>query len=156
MQTTDEFVHRAAFALAILCTGWLVFTMVAMPIYKEQVFVDRGTISTGGETAILIGFIVVLIFNIVSLVWVSSRLRKAQAVHMGDLGVLGLGAFCLILLVGEKALVDEIGREYLLGWEVVGEWVILYVSLAIQLLYNVLILLRVYRTRVAQHGEARA
>jgi hypothetical protein len=60
------------------------------------------------------------------------------------------------LLVGEKAMVDEIGREYLLGWEVVGEWIILYVFLAIQLLYNIFILRRVYRACVAGRSGARA
>jgi hypothetical protein len=148
MKATYGFVYRAAFALAILCTGLLVYNMVAMPIYKEQVFLERGTISTGGEMVILIGFVLVLLFNIVSFLWMLLRIQKAQRVHGGDLGVLALGALCLILLMGEKAMVDEIGREYLLGWEVVGEWIILYVFLAIQLLYNVVILRRVYRTRI--------
>jgi hypothetical protein len=156
MKATYGLVHRAAFALAILCTGWLVYNMVAMPIYKEQVFLKRGTISTGGEMVILIGFVPVLIFNIVSLLWVSSRIRRALAARKGGRGVLALGALCLILLVGEKVMVDEIGREYLLGWEVVGEWIILYVFLAIQLLYNVVILRQVYRAYVDKRSETRA
>ena len=141
-------VYRAAFGLAILCTGLLVYNMVAMPIFKDQVFLERGKISIGGELVILIGFVLVLIFNIVSLLWVSSRIRKAQTDRKGDYGVLALGALCLFLLVGEKAMADEISREYLLGWEVVGEWIVLYVCLAIQLLYNVVILRRVYRARI--------
>jgi hypothetical protein len=156
MKATYGLVNRAAFVLAILCTGLLVFNMVAIPIYKEQVFRYRGTITIGGEMVILIGFVFVLIFNFVSLLWVSSRIRKTQAVRKGDRGALALGVLCLILLVGEKAMVDEIGRECLLGWEVIGEWIILYVFLAIQLLYNVVILRRVYRTFVAQRSEARA
>jgi len=156
MKATYGLVNRAAFVLAILCTGLLVFNMVAIPIYKEQVFRYRGTITIGGEMVILIGFVFVLIFNFVSLLWVSSRIRKTQTVRKGDRGALALGVLCLILLVGEKAMVDEIGRECLLGWEVIGEWIILYVFLAIQLLYNVVILRRVYRTFVAQRSEARA
>jgi hypothetical protein len=156
MKATDGLVYRAAFGLAILCTGFLVYNMAAMPIFKDQVFLERGKISGGGEMVILIGFVLVLIFNIVSLLWVSSRIRKAQAVRKGDYGVLALGTLCLLLLVGEKAMVDEIGHEYLLGWEVVGEWIILYVFLAIQLLYNIVILRRVYRTYAAQRSETRA
>ena len=156
MKPTHGLMYRAALALVILCTGSLVYNMVAITIYKEQVFLERGTISTGGEMVILIGFVLVLIFNIVSLLWVLSRIRHAQAVRKGDRGVLALGALCLILMLGEKAMVDEIGREYLLGWEVVGEWIILYVFLTIQLLYNVVILRRVYRAYVARRSEARA
>jgi hypothetical protein len=119
--------------------------MVAIPIYKQQVFLERDRITSGAEMVILIGFVLVLVFNVVSILWVSSCIRKAESVRIKDIAVLTLGALCLILLVGEKVMVDEIGREYLLGWEVVGEWVILYVFLTIQLLYNIIILRRVYR-----------
>jgi len=156
MKGTYGLVYRAAFALAILCTGLLVCIMVALPIYKEQVFLERGTITTGGEMVIIIGFILVPIFNIVSLLWVSLCILQAQVVRKGYMGVLALGALCLILLMGEKVMLDEIGREYLLGWEVVGEWIILYVFLATQLLYNVVILRRLYRACETQRIKARA
>jgi uncharacterized membrane protein YfcA len=106
--------------------------------------------------AIIIGFVLVLIFNIVSLLWVSLRIRKPQAIRKRDGWVLALGALCLILLLAEKVMADEIGREYLQGWEVVGEWIILYVFLAIQLLYNFVILRRVYRANPVQRSEAAA
>lgn len=145
MKRTYGFMCCAAFALAIVCTALLVYSMAAIPIYKQQVFLERGRITSGAEMVILIGFVLVLVFNVVSILWVSSCIRKAEAVRRGDIAVLTLGALCLILLVGEKVMVDEIGREYLLGWEVFGEWAILYVFLTIQLLYNIIILRRVYR-----------
>jgi len=156
MKEPNGFVYRAAFALAILCTVLLVYNMAAMPIYKGQVFFERGTISTGGEVVILIGFILMPIFDIISLLWVSSCMRQAHTVRRADRGILALGALCLILLVGEKAMVDEIGREYLQGWEVTGEWIILYVFLAIQLFYNIVILRRLYRAGEVQRREGEA
>jgi hypothetical protein len=112
MKASYGLVCRTAFALAILCTGLLVYNMVAMPIFKDQVFLERGKISTGGEMVILLGFILVPIFNILSVLWVSLRMRKAQTDRKGDYRVLALGVLCLFLLVGEKVMVDEIGREY--------------------------------------------
>jgi len=53
-------------------------------------------------------------------------------------------------------MVDEIGHEYLLGWEVVGEWIILYVFLATQLLYNFAILWRLFRAYEARRSEVKA
>ena len=154
MKANYGLTYHAALALAILCTGLLVCNMVAMPIYKEQVFLERHTITTGGEMVILIGFALVPIFNIVSLLWVSSRMRLVQAIRKRDMAVVALGVLCLILLAGDKVMVDEIGREYMLGWEVVGEWIILYVFLAIQLLYNVIILRRVHRAYLTGRSEA--
>jgi hypothetical protein len=154
MKAAIQLLYRAAFALAILCTGLLVYNMAAMPIFKEQVFLERGTIGTVWEMLILIGFILVVIFNIVSLFWVSLHILRTQAVRKEDWGVLALAILCLILLMGEKVMVDEIGREYILGWEVVGEWIILYVFLAVQLLYNAVILRRLYRACAVQRREA--
>ncbi len=153
MKASYGLLFRATFALAILCTGLLVYNMIAMPIYKEQLFLERGNITNDWEMVILIGFILVPIFNILSLSWVSLRIRQAQRICKGDVWVLALGALCLILLIGEKAMVDEIGREYLLGWEVFGEWIILYVFLATQLLYNIVILRLLYRAFKVQRSE---
>ena len=51
----------------------------------------------------------------------------------------------MILLFGEKVMVDEIDREMLLGWESVGEWVILYILFFIQLFYSLLIIFKIKR-----------
>ena len=61
-----------------------------------------------------------------------------------DIGVITLGVLGLILLVGDKVMADEISHEYPLGWEVSGEWIILYIILSIQLFYNLIILHRLY------------
>jgi hypothetical protein len=154
MKAANGMVHRGAIVLAILCTGWFLFNVVAMPIYTQEIFLERGTISTGGEMAVLVGFVLVLVFDIVSVMWVSWRVRCARVAYRGDKGVLALGVLCLVLLVGEKALVDEIGREYLLGSEVSGEWIVLYFCLAIQLLYNILILRQLHPTSAAHRSGA--
>ena len=57
-----------------------------------------------------------------------------------------LGLICCVLLLCEKAMVDEIARETALGWEVIGEWVILYIALVIQLVYIGLVLRAVKKT----------
>jgi hypothetical protein len=54
-------------------------------------------------------------------------------------------------------VVDEIPRECRLGWEVLGEWIILYVLLTTQLVYNLVILLKlccIYRDRRSADGAA--
>jgi hypothetical protein len=78
MKTDQGSMYRIAFALAILYAGSLVFITAAMPIYREQVFLERGMITPGGQTAILIGFVPVLILDIISVVWVSPHVWQAQ------------------------------------------------------------------------------
>ena len=54
-----------------------------------------------------------------------------------------LGMLCLILLLGEKTMADEIAREYRLGWDTLGEWIILYIMLSLQLLYNIIFFIQI-------------
>jgi hypothetical protein len=155
MKTTQGVMSRAIFTLAVVSTVLLIYNLAAMPICKEQLFLQRGTLSTGPELVIFIGFILAAIFDITSFLWLLLRVRQARLAARGDKILLALGALCLVLMLGEKAMVDEIGREYPLGWEVLGEWIILYAFLAIQLLYNVLILRRSYRF-LSQRRETKA
>jgi len=134
MKGDRALLSRMTFALALLCEISVVGIMVALPIYKQQVFLDKGNLTTGGEMGILIAFVCVLVFHLVSLLWLLSLPAGVPR------WLLVLGALCLLLLLGEKVMVDEIAREYSLHWEVTGEWVILYVFLTIQWLYSVMIL----------------
>jgi hypothetical protein len=145
MKARNKMTSSIIIVLTVLCTVLLVYNIAAIPIFKDDVFLERGTISTFGEMLILIGFIFVLLFNILSLLWLLSRMRHADGARPGDIRIMVLGALCLILLMGVKVMVDEISHEYALGWEVVGEWIILYAILAVQLLYNAIILKKACR-----------
>jgi hypothetical protein len=138
----------------MLSLGFLVFNMLAIQGFKQEVFFDREKLA-GVELVMLIGFGLVVLFVIVSLAWIWSRLRQAQTATIGDGATLVLGILCLFLLIGEKVMIDEIGREYRLGWEVMGEWIILYALLGTQLLYNLAIVVQLYRARREQRALGR-
>lgn len=144
MEKYNRLLYNSTSLLAVLSIGFLMFNMLGILIFKQQVFFERGTLASV-EIVILIGFGLVLLFNIASLLWVLSRLRHSEKASTADKATLILGALCLFLLIGEKTMVDEIGREYLLGWEVLGEWIILYTFLTAQLTYNLVILLQLFR-----------
>jgi hypothetical protein len=50
------------------------------------------------------------------------------------------GVACFVMLFAQKVMADEIGREIVLGWETLGETVILNLLIAIQLIYAYLFL----------------
>ena len=118
--------------------------MLATLIFREEIFIERQTLA-GVEIFILIGFGLILLFDILSFLWILLRVRHSQNAVIADRATLLLGFLCLLLLIGEKVMIDEIGREYRLGLGVRGEWIALYVGLTIQLIYNLVILLQLYR-----------
>ena len=144
MNKHNSLLTKSTLVLAIVSTCFLVNNMVAILAYKEQIFFDREHIS-GVEIVILIGFGLILLFDIVSALWILLRIRQSEKVILFDKATLILGTTCLFLFIGEKVMIDEIGREYVLGWEVLGEWIILYIFLTTQLIYNIVILLQLLR-----------
>ncbi|MBC8526373.1 MAG: hypothetical protein H8D22_05820 [Candidatus Cloacimonetes bacterium] len=127
--------------LAIFSTVLLIFNMIGILISKEQIFTERDKILTGVEIIILFGFGLILLSNILSIIWLLLRFRHSEKITIREKVTLALGCLCLLLLIGDKTMIHEIGREYSLGWETLGEWIILYVFLAIQLLYNFIFLM---------------
>lgn len=154
MTKNNKIIYNPISLLSIFSVIFLIYIMLALIIYKEQVFIEQGTISTS-EILMIIGFGIILIFNIVSfcqLLWKSLKFGKT---NINEKLILVLGGFCLLLLFGEKTMSDEIGHEYLLGWETSGEWIILYVFLTIQLFYN-FIILRIFKNNTLPNSEYEA
>jgi len=56
------------------------------------------------------------------------------------------------MLIGEKVMLDEIGREMRIGWETLGEWIILYILFLIQLIYSIIIIIKTKRLTMASTG----
>jgi hypothetical protein len=144
MKNYNRLLFTSIFVLAILSSGALVFNMLGIFIYKQQVFFEQETLS-GVEIIILIGFGLVLLFDVASFLWNLLRLRETEERGIGGKTALVFGVLCPILLIVGKVMVDEIAREYRRGWEVLGEWIILYVIFAIQLVYNLAVLLQLLR-----------
>jgi hypothetical protein len=152
MKTVHEFWRGAVLILGLTGAGLLVFTMAALQIYKKDVFLERGTIDSVAEVVMLAAFLLVFLFDILSVLWLAFGAPRPLSTRKRDLRLLLLGAVCLILFAADKTLVDEIARESRLGWEVLGEWIILYTLLAVQLLYIVLVTRRAVRNPARPRG----
>jgi hypothetical protein len=129
------------FILGVLASGFLIYIMLAFQIHLDGVFRDH-RIEELWEYAIVFGFLLILLFNISSIVCVSHHAFLQKKSTGIDIISLALGVICIILMLGVKIMADEIAREYRLGWETLGEWIILYAFLFVQLSYNILILFR--------------
>ena len=120
--------------LGLLDMGSLAFIMVAMPLDAEAVFIHTETLSTA-EMVMLLGFGIVLVFNLWSVAWL---IRQAKAYEDGAFwSMAAMGLFCLILMLAEKVMIDEVAHEWQPGGGLETEAVILYVLLLIQLVYVV-------------------
>ncbi len=142
MKNTKYHLTEIVRLFAILSSAAILFNLAAVHIYKEPVFIDRATYAPI-EFTILLGFAVVFLFVILSIVWLFNKTRESEKFAVGNVVMLLYGVFCLVTFVGQKVMADEIGRELRLGGEVLGELIILTILFVIQFVYSLLIIFRV-------------
>lgn len=142
MKKNQNLLMKILFPLAILSALFMLVTIAATFLFKEQIFIERETISPI-EVIILIGFIFILTFNITSIIFLVNKIKKDGNFVTTNFVLLLFGFFCIAMMLGEKTMLDEIGREMKLGWETTGEVIILTVLLSIQMIYSLLIFFKV-------------
>ena len=135
--------------LTVLSLVSLLYILPAIILNKEQVFIDKDTFALS-EFFLLCGFGILFLFIISSVIWKLNNARRSKVFTFRDMLTIIFGALCILLLFGEKVMLDEIGREYALGWETTGEWIILYLFLSIHLLYNIIVAFQVFNVRYIQ------
>jgi hypothetical protein len=141
----------ALLALAFVSALCLAFNIVALAMVRDEILLNRGPLS-GLGWVILCGFCIVFLFCGSYVIWTVWRLRGdasgsrkqwcgGHTTPFGS-GMLAFGICSMILMFGAKVMVDEIGRETLLGWETTGEWIILFCCLTVQLIFILLAITR--------------
>ena len=119
----------------------MIFIMLLIPLFREQIFIYRDTFSRI-EIAILLGLLLIFLFHIFSLILVYTSILELNSSDFGKWTLLTFGIFSLLLFFAEKVMIDEIAHEYVAGWPVIGEWIILYLFFFIQLIYHQLTFFR--------------
>ncbi|MBT8395387.1 MAG: hypothetical protein HKO65_04640 [Gemmatimonadetes bacterium] len=132
-------VSPALFSFAAVVGLWLLFNLVAMPIAWGGVNATEGTLGLI-QTIILMGFVLIVLFDFLSLGWVSFRGKTILGPGASG-GIVALGIGALTAMMAAKVMVDEIARETPLG-RAGGEWGILYACMILQLSYILVVLFR--------------
>jgi len=130
---------------------WLVLNMILMPLNWDAVFVNK-EITTGVEVFVLLGFLSILLFDLLVVPWVCLRRYHHKSVSGLDSYLLIGSIACLFVLVTAKVMTDEVGRESRFGLGCCGEFAILNALLLIQIAYNVYFLFA-YKKRPRIHNE---
>ncbi|MEW6238935.1 MAG: hypothetical protein AB1656_26420 [Candidatus Omnitrophota bacterium] len=164
--------YQIVMAFGTLASIGLVFNMGAMQIYWEQLFVIHYRQIDSLGVLILIGFLLILIFNIASILWGMQRIFTLRNAKTFDVFLLVFGVLCVLFMLGEKAMIDEIGREEWIGanrsaqlegekatideigQDTTGEWMILYGFLMFQGVFNILFLRRLQRAFCGEKTDA--
>jgi hypothetical protein len=122
---------------------WLLFNLVAMPLAWGGVNARDGVL-WAIQSGILVGFLLVLFFDLASIGWLFRRNRAQGGTGLDPLHL--FAGVTLVAMMGAKVMVDEIARETPLNGAG-GEWGILYALLILQLTYIIVVLFRAKSTK---------
>jgi hypothetical protein len=127
------------FAFGVIATAGLLFSMVAIPAFHEILFTGEPS-PEPVSWVILAALSLVTLFTITALGWLLFSARGRTRFTGREVTGIIWGAFCLLFLIGAKVMIDEIAREWRMGWETAGEWTILYFFFTVQLGFNLYML----------------
>jgi len=127
----------------------LTFNLVVMPFWWSGNAAIEGPLHLA-QLAILFGFLYIFLFDLASAAFVLTRicwLVEGEGEDGCQKGwLLVLATLALVGMAGAKVMVDEIGRETLLGMGAGGAWAVLYTCLGLQLAYLLAFLVQRERT----------
>jgi hypothetical protein len=131
----------ATFWLGILATAFLVFILIGIWVFRDRVFTIGNPLALV-DMIMLVGMAFVLLFNVVSLFWLRRTLFKCTFSRATDSLLFGIGILCIVMMMTEKVMADDIAHETISGWRIQGEYLMLYGMLFLQLIYNLSIGMR--------------
>ena len=136
MELLRTFLQRLLIPIAIIS---ILFIIYAVNFFRYDIFIDRSTLSSI-DYLLFIGFVVIILFLIISEVWMINHSIVQNDFSWNQTIMILFGVACFIMLFAQKVMADEIGRELLLGWETLGESILLNLLIIIQLIYAYLFL----------------
>ena len=131
--------NPALLLFGAMATCGLLFALVAIPVFHRVLFTGQPNPEPIGWV-ILACLSLVTLFTITALGWLLYGARGRTRFTTREVIGIIWGALCLLFLIGEKVMIDEIAREWRMGWETAGEWIILYCFFTVQLGFNLYLL----------------
>lgn len=149
MSTGFRSMDHMVLTLGIATALGLLFIMGVQPFHAEEIFVNQDTL-TGIERIMLLGFGLIVLFNVLSLGWLLTQPGDTSGQRATDLLTAALGVVCMVLLFADKVMADEVAHEWGLEGGSSGEWYMMYIFLSVQLIYILIVIwksARKYRAR---------
>lgn len=140
MNSQERTIGRGLTAVGLVTTAGLVYNMIALRVYRKEFFWIQGEIEWEGYLVMGI-FLVLFLFTVASVLWFTFADREPGASRGANAPLVLFGVLCLIALMGVKVMLDELGREDVIG-AATGEWIVMYVLLIIQMFFNLSVLKR--------------
>ncbi|MCG9480045.1 MAG: hypothetical protein K9H14_07555 [Actinomycetia bacterium] len=128
-------------ALGIIALAGYIYNLVFYERLRLPVlaFGDINPILDQMQITAAIFFILIFLFHWAAITYLVINLRFFRRESLFISVLFFLAILSMLMVMGDFALLSDIGKEYQQGWDTSGEWVILYISQALHLVFWVLL-----------------
>jgi len=145
-----------SFILGFISFCWLIYNFIAYEYIRPLTLtgIDVGPTVEKVANFIWFGFMVSFLFHFIAGLNIIFQLRFFKKVNGLRIAILLFGILSFIHLIGDWGLLNDIGKEYKMGWEVEGEWLMLYLNFIPHVTFHILmmvLLLFTFRTLRAHY-----
>ena len=129
------------FILGIVALAWLVYDYLLYNRLKP-VTVEMGEPGRLEKLSmfIWISYIYLFFFHILVAVTLVIQMRYIRKIQAMSLLTIAAGVVSFLGVFSDWGILGDIGKEYKMGWDISGEWTILYIILGIHTIFTLLVI----------------
>ena len=134
--------HLFSLSFGFLSAAALIFNIVIfLPLYSRTTqFIELTPALESLGIVAGYNILVIAIFHLGSVTTLLLHLIFRKMTSFLKITAITLGIISGLMILADLALLSDIGKEYLLGWQTSGEWIILFISYGLHTVTVILIL----------------
>ena len=143
MSRTLKSFHFFSLSIGFLSAAAMIFNTVVFVRLYPQVTRFQELNPSWESYSIVIGldFILIAIFHLSCVLTLLAHLVVQKTTSKIKIAAITLGVISGAMILGDMALLSDIGKEFPLGWQTRGEWITLFISYGLHYLFLVLAIL---------------
>ncbi|MCK5567223.1 MAG: hypothetical protein KAI62_04875 [Actinomycetia bacterium] len=158
MKKVIKIMGRITLALAILSLGGLIYNLIFYEKIRPLMlrFEDISAILDKMQIPVAASFMLIFIFHVSAVLYIFFQIMFFKRENLTRALLFFLAIISILMVLGDFALLSDMGKEHAAGLDTSGEWPVLYASHALHLVFIILLFILIFMTRkkvLAQYRE---
>lgn len=158
MKKVIKIMGRITLALAILSLGGLIYNLIFYEKIRPLIlrFEDISAILDKMQIPVAASFMLIFIFHVSAVLYIFFQIMFFKRENLTRALLFFLAIISMLMVLGDFALLSDMGKEHAAGLDTSGEWPVLYASQVLHLVFIILLFILMFMTRkkvLARHRE---
>jgi uncharacterized membrane protein len=158
MKKTLQRMHIASISLGVIAASGLIYNLLLFTYLYPRVLHFE---PLGGQLEALgilsgLSLAVIGFFHLITVMTLVLQVIVSRSAGFLRILTIVIGIISGLLLLSDLAMLQDIGKQYALGWNTAGEWTILFINHGLHVIFTVLALLALLTKRKGENPPEEA